>query len=460
MAIDRKMFVLGLDCAAPQLLFEKWKEELPHFASLMDGGLYGPMRSCDPPITVPAWSVMTTGADPGELGVYGFHNRASHNYFDHFVANGSHIRKPRLWDILSAAGRQSIVIGVPQTFPVKPLRGYMVAGLLARDSDNFTWPARLKQSLLKHVPHYRTDIKDFRHTSPEMLLKALYKMTAARFKWAQHMLKHYPWDFFMLVEIGLDRLHHAFWHYMDEESPYHQTDNPYRQAIRDYYLFLDEELGRLLKILSPATDVMIVSDHGAQTMKGLLRINQWLINEGYLVLKTSPGNSRRLDAAMIDWGKTQVWADGGYYARLYFNVRGREPLGVVPPASLPALKAELEKKLSQLKISGNIPVKGRIIDPGESYREVEGIAPDLMLYVGELAYRVSASVGGAENIFTLNNDTGPDGANHDFDGIFIFKGEGVARGKLTRCDIYDVAPTILARMGQAQVGDMKGRVLG
>ncbi len=460
MAIDRKMFVLGLDCAAPQLLFEKWKEELPHFASLMDAGLYGPMRSCDPPITVPAWSVMTTGLDPGELGVYGFHNRASHKYFDLFIANGSHIRAPRIWDILSDAGKHSIVIGVPQTFPVKALRGYLVAGLMARRGDNFTWPAGLKQTLLKHVPDYRTDIEDFRHLSPDRLLRAIYTMTAARFKWAERMMKHYPWDFFMLVEIGLDRIHHAFWHYMAEESPYHQKESPYKQAIRQYYLFLDKGLGRLLQNLPEHCDVMVVSDHGAKTMKGLMRINQWLINEGYLVLKTVPESPQRLTAFMVDWTKTKAWADGGYYARIYLNVRGREPEGIVPSSSVAVLKAELREKLARLALNGDDEANGRVVDPGESYREQKGIAPDLMLYVGELSYRASASVGGTEDIFTLENDTGPDGANHDFEGVCILKGQGITPGKLKNGTIYDVAPTILARLGQAADEGMKGRVLG
>ena len=38
------------------------------------------LRSVDPPITVPAWSCMVSGRDPGELGIYGFRNRRDHSY--------------------------------------------------------------------------------------------------------------------------------------------------------------------------------------------------------------------------------------------------------------------------------------------------------------------------------------------------------------------------------------------
>ena len=49
--------------------------------------MWGPLRSVDPPITVPAWSCMMTGRDPGELGIYGFRNRADHGYDSLAVAD-------------------------------------------------------------------------------------------------------------------------------------------------------------------------------------------------------------------------------------------------------------------------------------------------------------------------------------------------------------------------------------
>ncbi|HVM96495.1 MAG TPA: alkaline phosphatase family protein, partial [Candidatus Acidoferrales bacterium] len=73
-----KVAVIGLDCVPPQLVFERWVELLPNLRRLMGEGAWGSLRSCDPPITVPAWASMVTGKDPGQLGVYGFRNRGSH----------------------------------------------------------------------------------------------------------------------------------------------------------------------------------------------------------------------------------------------------------------------------------------------------------------------------------------------------------------------------------------------
>ena len=70
--------VIGLDCAAPELVFDRWLDDLPNLKSLYQSGLHGLLRSCDPPITVPAWSVMMSSKSPGRLGVYGFRNRADY----------------------------------------------------------------------------------------------------------------------------------------------------------------------------------------------------------------------------------------------------------------------------------------------------------------------------------------------------------------------------------------------
>ncbi|MCK4449010.1 MAG: alkaline phosphatase family protein, partial [Anaerolineae bacterium] len=51
-----KVFVIGLDCAAPELVFDAWRDQLPNLRRLMEGGIYGELMSSIPAITVPAWS--------------------------------------------------------------------------------------------------------------------------------------------------------------------------------------------------------------------------------------------------------------------------------------------------------------------------------------------------------------------------------------------------------------------
>src|SRR3954463_1550269 len=109
--------VIGLDCAAPQWVFDRWLDALPTIRSLTERGRFGVLRSCDPPITVPAWSVMTSSRSPGALGVYGFRTRPDPSYDALTSADARAIRVPRVWDLLSARDRRVVVLGVPGTYP-------------------------------------------------------------------------------------------------------------------------------------------------------------------------------------------------------------------------------------------------------------------------------------------------------------------------------------------------------
>src|SRR5258708_12911096 len=112
--------VIGLGCAGPELVFDRWLDDLPNLKSLCRSGLHGPLRSCDPPITVPAWSVMISSKSPGRLGVYGFRNRADYSYDRYSIANSLAIKEDRLSDILSRNGKPSLVITPPVTYPPRP----------------------------------------------------------------------------------------------------------------------------------------------------------------------------------------------------------------------------------------------------------------------------------------------------------------------------------------------------
>ena len=48
--------ILGLDCAEPSLVLDRWRDRLPTISGLMERGAFGRLTSVIPPITVPAWS--------------------------------------------------------------------------------------------------------------------------------------------------------------------------------------------------------------------------------------------------------------------------------------------------------------------------------------------------------------------------------------------------------------------
>src|SRR5436190_24274456 len=123
-----KLLVIGLDSAAPALVFDRWRSQLPTLAGLMARGAHGRMLSTHPPITVPAWTSMMSSRDPGELGFYGFRNRKDRSYDGYAFASSAQVKAPRIWDWLGQAGLHTVGLGFRRTNRRSRWNGEMVTG--------------------------------------------------------------------------------------------------------------------------------------------------------------------------------------------------------------------------------------------------------------------------------------------------------------------------------------------
>lgn len=460
-----RVLIIGLDCVPPELVFTRWRADLPNLRYLMEHGVWGSLESCIPAITVPAWSSMMASKDPGTLGFYGFRNRGDYSYDRQILASADSVRTDRVWDLLSRAGKKVITIGVPQTYPPRAVNGIQVGCFLTPSVHNparpYTYPAAIMQEIEEEVGEYLVDVPNFRTEDKEYLLRQIYAMTEKRWRLVQKWLVSKEWDFFMFVEMGTDRIHHGLWRYLDASHPRYEHHPRYSASIFDYYRYLDSEIGRILQLLDEQTIVFVISDHGAQRMEGGICINEWLLNEGYLALTSRPETMTPLGRCEIDWSRTRVWGDGGYYGRIFLNIQGREPQGIVRPDEVQGLCDELISKLEALPDPAGANIGTRVFRPREIYRQCEGIPPDLIVYFGNLYWRSVGSVG-HPCIYTFSNDTGPDDCNHAQFGILIrYDPAGLAPGAnqhLEGLQLMDIAPTVLRHLDVAIPPDMQGRV--
>jgi len=386
----------------------------------MSEGLWGDLSSITPPITVPAWSSMMSGLDPGELGFYGFRNRRDYSYDKYQVANGSVVGVDRVWDILARQGRRVVLLGVPQTYPVRPINGVVVSDFLTPSTaTEYTYPAELKTEIERVSNGYVFDVDNFRTADKADLLRRIYAKTEKHFKVAKHLAATQPWDFFMMVEMGVDRIQHGFWSYCDPTHRNYRGGSTFESALRDYYRYVDREIGELLSLVPKDTAVLVVSDHGAKKMDGGICINEWLMRGGYLKVHKYPDRPRRLDELAIDWDHTVAWGEGGYHGRLFLNVKGREPSGVVASEDYELVCRELKDKIAAITDPEGRNIGSRAYRPEELYlKGVRGVPPDLTVYFGALSWRSVGSLG-LNDIYTFENDTGPDEANHDWQGVFL-----------------------------------------
>jgi predicted AlkP superfamily phosphohydrolase/phosphomutase len=457
---DRKLMIIGLDCAEPSLVLERWRDELPTLTSLIERGTYGRLTSVIPPITVPAWSCMMASRTPGDLGIYGFRNRADHTYDGVRIADGTAVDVPRLWDLMTAAGEPSIVIGVPGTYPPRPLNGVLVSCFLTPSTQSrYTFPQSLRTEVEEVVGEYEFDCPNFRTEDKDDLLRQIYQMTDKRFALAGHLLATKPWRLFAMVEMGTDRIHHGFWKFMDAEHRKHEPGHPHANAILEYHKHLDTLVAQLLKHADGDTVVLVVSDHGAKRLDGGIRVNEWLRQEGLLTTLEEPTGVCAPRDVGIDWSRTVAWGEGGYYARVFMNVRGREPDGIVDPDEYEAVRDDLIRRLEAIPDDEGRPMGTRAYKPEEVYEEVNGIPPDLIVIFGDLLWRSVGTIGGDEGVHTLENDTGPDDANHAQDGLYILAGPDVAGGRELDAHMLDIVPTLLDLVGLERPDSMRGSSL-
>lgn len=455
--MDKKFLVIGLDCAPAEIVFDR-REELPVLRELIENGLFGNLRSSDPPITIPAWMVMCTGKDSGRLGLYGFRHRKDYSYRDVWIATSQSIREKTVWDLIGERGGQSCLVSVPPSYPPRSVHGNLISCFITPGNEkNYTYPPGLKQEIEERFGPYIFDVV-FRTDEKDKLLEQIYEMTAKRFDVMNYLIRQKAWDFFMFVEIGVDRIQHAFWKYMDSDHHLYIKGNKYEDAILDYYKDLDKKIGELLSNIDKNTAVLVVSDHGVKSMKGAFCINEWLIEQGDLVVKEKPQSPVSLDEVEIDWSRSRTWGWGGYYARLFLNIEGREVQGIIPPEDYERERDALAERLLAVRGPEGEEWKTRILKPQEYFEETRGDYPDLMVYFDDLFWR-SAGTLGHKTKYLLENDTGPDDAVHAQDGIYILYDPQIPWKKRKDAHILDIAPTILHTMGIPVPDDLVGKII-
>ena len=388
---------------------------------------------------------MSTSQDPGSLGVYGFRNRIDHSYSGLGVVNSASITAPAMWDVLGQRELRSVVVGVPPSFPPRRFNGVNVSCFLTPNTRqyDYTSPASLRQEIDSLVGEYPVDVKGFRTENKDWLRDQIYAMTRKHFEVIRYLMVTQDWDYFQFVEIGLDRVHHGFWKYHDPRHRQYVPGNPYESLIPDYYSYLDEEIGKLLELLEEDTAVLVVSDHGAQRLEGGFCVNQWLCNQGLLVLKQPPSKPTPFSPEMVDWEKTRVWSEGGYYARVFFNVQGREPHGTIPQSEYENVLADMKARFEALPDDRGEPMGSLVFRPRDIYRHVRNVAPDLIVHFGGLDWRSIGGVG-YDTLYVQENDTGPDDCNHAQYGAFLLSAPDLpATGEIQGMRLLDIAPTLL-----------------
>src|ERR1700675_4294740 len=274
---------MELDVIRPLLL----KGDLPNLAKVIKNGAHGKLRTVNAPNCPRVYSTMFTSTQPEEHGVTGF-------LVGGITANTNMLKQEPIWSVLSKNGITVGMANVAATFPVMPVNGYMISGMLTRGKNcedgvlcapklsdvtggDAVYPRALQLELLKNVGDFYIDCErmpgasDLKGHEREVIDKWLDKVQLIRdeqTKLFDYLLTKHPTDFAMLGQSCEDRTGHWLYPIAPFNVGYNVSINSVRvEAFPDQYIAFDQVLGSILKHADENTYVIIISDHGIKPLR-------------------------------------------------------------------------------------------------------------------------------------------------------------------------------------------------
>jgi predicted AlkP superfamily phosphohydrolase/phosphomutase len=491
-----RTLVIGIDGATFDLI-KPWAQAglLPTFAHLLQNGAHATLVAYPYMNSAAAWTNIVTGYNPGQHGIFSFTTRPLEP-INWRAVTGHDRHKPAFWHTLTAAGQRAGVMNVPMSFPAETLNGFMLSGMdsPSATAKNFSHPQGLFQELRRAGIEYVIDVPNLSESArhgEQGLPPMVRDMTVARTRAFLYLLEKYPCDTAMLVYIGNDRMSHHFW---NETPP--APDAPEWRPLRELFQLYDSQLQELLQPMTGETTVFLVSDHGFGAVRaGSYGGNALLERAGYQARLTRPLKSSLLSKLLkvgrrtipqtwqrdlagrfptmharaaraergYDWTRTRAYIQGEIGA-IRFNLRGRDPDGIVTPEESESLRNELKEFMLGLTNpeSGAKIVKG--VDRGSELMHGPFVRGAGELYINwnydtlrdSLAYHRN----GEDVVVTASPPSSGWIGTHRSEGIFIAYGKGIRPG-VTHEPIshFELTPTLLYLHDQPVADDMDGRVL-
>ncbi|MGQ9730633.1 MAG: alkaline phosphatase family protein [Candidatus Zipacnadales bacterium] len=492
-----RVLVIGLDGATFDVI-EPWVRagHLPNIKRLMAEGTWGPLHSTIHPLTPTAWTTFLTGRNPGKHGIYDFALFLPGSY-DPVLTNASHSRAPTIFQLLSEAGRRVVGYNIPWTYPPEPVNGVLIAGFGAPGFDRrIAYPAKAFDALVQRVDRMSFEIPP--RNDRGVIVEAVEAQVAQVGEMARFLIRSERPDLACVVFMATDQVGHVAW---VKRKAVRRDGRRIDDVLLYTYTLVDKEIGRLLDVVGDETTVILMSDHGFGRRNGVIDVGAALHERGLVayegseplasikvrrmgrrggwlgiaetVLKTvlPKGLRARMRASMtptIDFKRTKVWV-WGRYPKLRFNVKGREPWGVVEPGgAVERLREEVCECLFSIIDPAEVkPVIERIWRGEEIYEGAPpGEAPDLVAATRGFEYISRDTVTAGTRAFLTPEARQAVGWRHEqggihrMNGIFVACGPGVrVGGRVQGAALVDVAPTILQLLQVPIPRAMDGKVL-
>ncbi len=438
------LLVFGMDGAVREYV-EKAIERglMPNTEKLIEEGAFGDMKSCTPPVTIPAWVSMFSGLDPDKFDTYQMTELQEGE-----IKSVSRDRwKGRmLWDRLDGSFG---LINVPGTSPPWRVKGYVYEGF-PMVTDPSVLPEELEEEL-----HERFGF-DFEEPGS--------KSTRERRRNAYHRNFEKRREIFDAIDREVDvRI-----------EVYQLTDTAaHRSATLDKVLEAYEKVDKALgSRMEEYDDVLLVSDHGFTQVDSYFYINTWLQENGYLMEEgkeeTGLDWRQRLQELLTPLAESRLRP---YLKKLNDLMSSKADVDLAPKGKGPeSIDFSSSRAYSYRGGSTNyadINVNSEVVDDREaivqelasrlsSIEEVEEVWEAEEIYaepgqMPELVVKTRDDVGIGMALFP-KVFLGTDAFIHSDTGIVGAIGPSFRSGGIEGAEIVDVATTVARYLGQELEG--------
>ena len=265
--MNKKIAVIGLDGMAWHILHKLFEyDAMPYLKKIGEQSLKGILESTIPPSTVPAWTSIASGVNPGKHGLFDFVALAK-NYEPRLLTSKD-VCYPRVHEMVALKGLRSICINQPLTYPI------MKFGKNVGTVSDWLGPriCYYPESIEKYMKDYSLYTAEIWDKSKDEASDAIHEETKKRVDGVNLMMQDLDWDMFWVVYSEPDHVFHHF---------YEDVFKADRKMLRIF-----KKLDETIKVASELADLLfVVSDHGFSRYRFALNINSLLDKMG-LVVKT------------------------------------------------------------------------------------------------------------------------------------------------------------------------------
>lgn len=499
------LVILALDTGDFDAI-KKWSAEgyLPTIASLMQRGCWGHTTG---PELVCEYGVGTTlfsGMSRSQHGYYYFRQLEPKTYnLQNVIPNDYHA--PPFWAALGDRDQKVLIIDVPDVHPVSGLAGLQLANW-ATHHGSIETPMSEPADLLDDVRRIfgeRIVVHSKLNGTFEddmNMYERLLERIERKGRLCESLLDRDDFDLINIIFSETDPASTQFWPYRANGSSGREgaDRNVLSHAIRDIYVAIDRQFGKILERLPDDANVFLLSLYGIQDEYPTSTLIESFCQQlGYHGLR-EPGNhraalsplslarrflpesfrvalSRRVSQATqeriladklrntTDWSTTTAFAIPSLFTSFVrVNLRGREPQGIVEPGDeYRKVLDRMENDLFQLTDAktGGPAVKSvtRTVDAFGCEPHLS--LPDLFVEWQPLSHMLERVEHPRATLVQRKPDYCPT-SQEKLSGFFAAAGPAIhARGEIGGIELLDLAPTFLSLLGNEPPEQMRGTVL-